>query len=279
MLLGKSKAKETKKEHYVPKCYLERWKSNKGQVFVYDKLLKISRVNNVNDIACERYFYDIDYKELSEQKIVFLKGLGIEPTQDEQFIEHFLSGHVEGAYSELLKKIIDKEITPWYEKNCFFISQEDKLNFSVCIAFQYIRTMQTRRMLSDMSNCLEQVFGAMNVSDDFLKKYAKQEGEEKIIQGNMLLDIEHIFEMTISFFNLTWILGMNKTSTCFYTSDNPIGTKAHVKHPFMSMAGIKSEGVEVYFPLSPNHILLMYDGEYHKDIAPYGMRWKCDTRL
>lgn len=35
------------------------------------------------------------------------------------------------------------------------------------------------------------------------------------------------------FFSLTWILGINKTAESFYTSDNPIGTKAHVKNPYI----------------------------------------------
>lgn len=90
--MGNNKKEKTKKEHFVPRCYLERWKSDKGQVWVYDKKLKRSRLNNVYDVACERYFYDIDYKELSAQKIKLLKELGIEVSQDEQFLEHFSLG-------------------------------------------------------------------------------------------------------------------------------------------------------------------------------------------
>lgn len=95
---------KTKKEHYVPRCYLENWKNNKGQVWVYDRRLKKTRINNVYDIACERYFYDIDYKKLSVQKLKLLEKLGIEPAQDEQFIEHFFSEHIEGVFSRLLTK-------------------------------------------------------------------------------------------------------------------------------------------------------------------------------
>ena len=39
-MLGKDKKEKTKKEHFVPRCYLERWKNDKGQVVVYDKKLK-----------------------------------------------------------------------------------------------------------------------------------------------------------------------------------------------------------------------------------------------
>lgn len=117
---------KTKKEHYVPRCYLENWKNNKGQVWVYDRRLKKTRINNVYDIACERYFYDIDYKKLSVQKLKLLEKLGIEPAQDEQFIEHFFSEHIEGVFSRLLSKILNTEITAWREKECYFISKQEK---------------------------------------------------------------------------------------------------------------------------------------------------------
>lgn len=128
---------KTKKEHYVPRCYLENWKNNKGQVWVYDRRLKKTRINNVYDIACERYFYDIDYKKLSVQKLKLLEKLGIEPAQDEQFIEHFFPEHIEGVFSRLLSKILNTEITAWREKECYFISKQEKLDFAVCVAFQY----------------------------------------------------------------------------------------------------------------------------------------------
>lgn len=234
-MLGNNKKEKTKKEHFVPRCYLERWKSDKGQVWVYDKKLKKSRLNNVYDVACERYFYDIDYKELSAQKIKLLKELGIEVSQDEQFLEHFFSRHVEGVFSDLLSKILNVDITPWYEKECFFLSERDKLDLSIFASFQYIRTAETRRMLKDMSNCLEQVLREMKVSDEVIDKYTMKDGDERNIHGNMILDIGHIRDMALCFYNLTWILGINRTSVDFYTSDNPIGTIPHVKNDFISM--------------------------------------------
>ena len=264
---------KTKKEHYVPRCYLENWKNNKGQVWVYDRRLKKTRINNVYDIACERYFYDIDYKKLSVQKLKLLEKLGIEPAQDEQFIEHFFSEHIEGVFSRLLTKILNTEITSWREKECYFISKQEKLDFAVCVAFQYTRTNETRRMIVDMADCLEQALQEMNVSEDVVARYTIRKDDERIIHGNMLLDIDYISNMALSFYNLTWILAVNKTSTDFYTSDNPIGTIPHAHNDFISMSGINSKGVEVFFPLSPRYILLMYDSSYHKNMIPYDRRY------
>ena len=40
----------------------------------------------------------------------------------------------------------------------------------------------------------------------------------------------------------------------------------------MAMNGLASKGVEVFYPISPNLILIMFDGTYHKEVEPYD-RW------
>lgn len=264
---------KTKKEHYVPRCYLKRWGNSKEQVYVYDKDLKKARINNVYDVACEKFYYDIDYHELSDDKIAFLKSIGINPEEDEQFIEHFFAEHIETTYTELLHNIVDKELTTWHEKNCYFVNKKDRFELALCMAFQYLRTKETRNSIVNSSSCLEQLLKELHCSEETIEQYKIKEKEEKIIQGNMLLDIDHIIGLIRSFYNLTWILGINRTNIPFYTSDNPIGTYPHIKHPVMSMSGIGSQGVEVFLPLSPNYILIMFDGNYHTEISRYNGRY------
>ena len=56
------KRKEKKNQHYVPQCYLEAWAiTDTHRVYVYDKKTKKSYCSNIEDIAMERYFYDIDF--------------------------------------------------------------------------------------------------------------------------------------------------------------------------------------------------------------------------
>lgn len=271
----------TKKEHYVPRCYLERWKNEKGQVSVFDKVTKKARTNNIYDVACKRYYYDIDPKSISKFRTNMLKKLGIDSENDSQFIEHFLGKHVEGVFSELLSKIVTQadHITPWYENNCCFISDIDKIDFSVCLAFQYIRADTVRNSVIDSSNCLTQALHDMHASQEIINKYTIKQGDEKDVHGNLLLDFESIAHLAEGFHNLTWILRINHTDVSFYTSDNPIGTFAHVNHPFMPMSGIRSKGVEVFFPISPKYILIMYDGSYHKYFMPYDRRYISLTNL
>lgn len=264
---------KTKKQHYVPRCYLEAWQiDNTYQVHVYDKKLDSIRKNSINDIASENYFYDVRPKDIfSESTLQKMrdKGFLVDGDQPSQGIEKTLANEVEGNFSKLLKHIIDqaRTATPWIINNCYFISNEQKSELSAYLAIQYIRTKQVRKDIEDTADCFSQALKDMGASEELLKEYALQKGESKNIHAKMFLDLEYVSEIALSFMNLTWILAINKTKKKLYTSDNPIGTHAHVKHPFMSMSGLQSRGVEAFFPISPECVLVMFDGSYHSNLV------------
>lgn len=264
--------RKTKKQHYVPRCYLKRWTNDNQQIHVFDKLNKKEWISNINDVASERFFYDISHKGLNESALEFLYQCGINPECDNQYIEHFFSEQIEDRYAVLLNTIIDKEISPWYEKNCFFISEENKFIMSIYLVYQYIRTKSTRDSIVSSSKCIENWLKDMNCSEEFIKKYTIGLNDDESIQGNMLFDINHITELASAFCSLTWILGVNRTDVALFTSDHPIGTYSHIKDSIVSMSGIGCKGVEVYFPLSPNLILIMVDADYHKTFKKYNRK-------
>lgn len=264
---------KTKKEHYIPQCYLKRWGNEKKQLYVYDIVAQKSWKSNIQDVACENKFYDINYSGLSNLAITLLREVGIDPEKDPQFIEHFFAKIIEDNYAECLTRLVDVDITPWYEKNCFFINEIDKIMFSFNLVFQSIRTKSFRKSIHNSSVCMEKLLKDLGCTEEVIKRHTTDLVGEKNIQGNMFFDINHICNLAAHYLRLTWILGRNKTKTPFYTSDNPIGTCPHVKDPFLPMNGIASTGVEVFFPLSPQHILLMYDGEYHRSIQAYDRRF------
>lgn len=274
-------SEKIKKQHYVPRCYLKRWENRKKQIYVFDKVKKEIRPSNINDIASERYFYDIDIEKMDAKSIEMLISANIDIINEQQFIEKFLSKNIEDEYSKLLAKIIDtsNEATPWYLENCYFISKEDKLYLAIYLSFQYVRTKTVREGIGDSGNCLCQVLEDMGVPQEQISKYVLDHESIKEIHGNMLFDFDNIMELAKSFYNLVWILGMNRTDKLFYSSDNPICTKAHIEHPFLSFSGIASKGVEVAFPLSPRRILIMYDGEYHKDMLDFERKYVTNIQI
>lgn len=264
--MGQSEQK-TKKQHYVPQCYLKAWgRLGKYQVSVYDKLSDTARISSIRDVASENYFYDIVPSDIMKKDVIdYLKASGIEFDADtsSQGIEKIFANMVEEPYEKYLAKLIEQcDATPWTIQNCFFISEQEKVEFSEFLALQYIRTKQIRNRLLDQSDCFLQVLRDMDAPEKLINEWTTGENEAKNIHAKMLMDFQHLSEIARSFYNLTWSLGLNKTDKLFYTSDSPIGTQPHIHHPFMSMAGLQSKGVEVFFPISPRCILIMYDGSF-----------------
>lgn len=268
-------AKEKKKQHYVPRSYLENWAiPGKYQVYVYNKKQKKSYPASIFDIASERYFYDIDFTGIlteEDLKKYGLKTCDPKHADDEQYIENFFATQIEDDFKERIGKIVDRasRMTPWEIKNCFFLSELDKFHFSFHLALQYIRVKAVRNSIADSDNCLRQVLKDMGATQEILDKYTVPKSQLPYIHGKMILNKEEIESLAQSFFSLTWMLQFNRTPHPFFTSDSPIGTEEHIHHPFMSMAGLQSRGVEAFFPLSPNLILLMLDGEYHTEFKSY----------
>lgn len=270
--------KEKKKQHYVPQSYLEHWAiPNKYQVYVYDKRNQRSYVSNIKDVASERYFYDIDFRGiLTEDELKEYVGekIDINHLDDEQYIENFFAHEIEGDFKVSINKIISRinNMNSWEIKNCCFITEEDKFNLSVHLAFQYLRVKSVRSSMMQTQSLLEKRLSDMGASQTVIDRYKLPKSHLSFLHGKMILNNNYIEELTKRFYSFTWALIVNETLHPFYTSDNPIGTIAHIKHDFLSMNGLGSQGVEAYFPLSPKIMLVMADGEYHDFLQKFERR-------
>ena len=262
------------KEHYVPKCYLELWCiPHKNQVYIFDKNQEKSRINHIDDVASERFFYDLNLTGLFEGEIerYGLKGIDLSKFDENQYIENIFANNIEGAYKDLLYRIINRTLnmTPWEIKNCYFISELDLVTFSIFMAFQDIRVKSIRSNIEDTSNCIQQILTDMNANENSINKYKISSSALKLVHGRMILNHEEICKIAHIFSNHLWILLVNRTNEPFYTSDNPIGTTAHIHDSVLGMNGINNKGVEIYFPLSPNVLLLLFERSYHQDLLKY----------
>lgn len=120
---------ETKKEHYVPRCYLNNFTFKEDRIHVFDKSnTTIRRNQNIFDVAMENYFYDVDMvKEIGclpqdSQEDIYLKLSLLLNTEDKDVINEYLSSHtkflekkfanMESEYIVYLRKIekISKKI-------------------------------------------------------------------------------------------------------------------------------------------------------------------------
>lgn len=273
-------SEKTKKQHYVPQCYLKAWKINeKKQIYVYDKEKQESRINNIEDVASVRYFYDFSLRDLLSQEDIdtlFNNTDDFEAVSNIQLIEKALSDTIEKPYSDFLNKILKNagEVSNWHLNNCYFLRPDFKEAFSGLLAVQYVRTAHVRNMISDYSDEINQLVTMMGASPQTLSKYKTLTKEEaKNIHLAMLLQEEHLSEIAFYFNRLKWVLGINRTEIKLLTSDNPICTVPHCKYGPLQMNGLSSKGIEVFLTLSPDYILIMRDGDYHKEFAKHEMNY------
>lgn len=271
---------KTKKQHYVPQCYLKAWEvPGKHQVYVYDKEQQKSRINNIEDVASSRYFYDFSLRDILPKHALdkLLKNVeGIDVDVKLQSVEKSLSIEIERPYANFLTKIIKdaRNATKWCLKNCYFLNPDAKEAFAGLLAIQYVRTAHVRNLIRDLSDEINQFAGRVGASPQALEEYRTLTKEEaKNIHLQMLMEDEHLSEIAFHLCRLKWVLGINRTGRSFLTSDNPICNVPHCNNGPMPMAGLTSKGIEVFIPLSPDCILIMRDGDYHKPFANMDMRY------
>ncbi len=256
------------KEHFVPQCYLEAWAiNNKHQISVYNKKNKKSYIANISDVAAERYFYDINWSDLFKEKF----GLPQDPiatTCQDQSMENWFASSVENELKTILKRIICKvqSMNDWELENCFFISEKCKCIFSSQLAIQFLRTKAVRESLSGIGNCISQVLNEMGVPQRIIDNYSLSKNETSLLHAQLFHKKE--FKLIIkAFFEKTWILLVNRTNHAFFTSDNPISLIENKKHPNLLGSGLKSDGIEISFPVSPDLLLVMFDKKHFEKIA------------
>lgn len=273
---------KVKKEHYVPQCYLRNFRitGEDYKINVFDKKKPEVRIfQNIEDVASERYFYDIKIDKILEElpeserdKLIAQMGDQYEfyKNDDKQHIEKFFSKIIEGNYSNVLKSIIEKAegSNAWCIKNCFCMSQQEKEIMALFISLQFWRTKKQREMLKEgltkiSKTLLCKIYNVEygdtdgKISEDDIETAIGKESM-KLQHAKFMFDKDRIKEFTQIFQNHLWVIYINRTKVPFWTSDSPIVLN--------NGTGIASKGIEIIFPLSDKVALGMYDRKMYSEI-------------
>lgn len=294
---------KTKKQHYVPQCYLRNFSSDfegeQEKIAVFDKEKEQVRINqNILDNASENYFYDISFDKIiseidEENKAKIMSELSeflheIDVKYNNQFVEKYFANEIEGNFKKLLDDIIDKatSATPWYIKNCFAISLSQKFELSVFLIMQFLRTKKSRETIKESYEKLSEVL--------FQKIYNLNcdESEEQLEAGEIefsidkehlklehaihMFDVEHVIKLAITIFKHSWVLYINKTDKPFYTSDAPLALTEQKHHKYMSYKGLASEGILITFPLNSHLQFCIFENTYVSN--QYGVDFSISDR-
>jgi hypothetical protein len=247
-------SEKVKIQHYVPRSYLRHFTHDRKHLFIFDKQNKRKFETNVDNIAAEKYFYD-------------------SPDESGQALEKAFANTVDANYPRWVDSILNSV------KSGKKINYQQKESLAFHIALQALRTRWLRNANIEILSQIEEVF--LSFSTHFKKKQGIQlkpdaslgallspdkEKTAKLAQLASIKNPESIQGIVEVLLNHIWIVGINKTDQPFYTSDNPVVRWAHKNHPLKSYSGLRSEGVEIAFPLTPEYILALLERTYHVDL-------------
>lgn len=226
---------EPKKQHHVPRFYLEKFIDKDGYIHVYD------------------FSGDAKHYKSKPENTGYVTGQYSTPNitkNKNNELEKIFSG-IESVASIIHRKLL----------NCIPLVANEKLNYANFLATQYLRTPVMQRSCAS-------VFGAL------LEKALKLEPENNIdmkipqkigLQG--LQNIELIG--TILYERYDWFI-IKCAEQHFITSDNPavlVPTKNQKNN--YSKAGFLLKDVQLSFPLSPEKMLVLdhpHDGAHYKNL-------------
>lgn len=261
---------KTKIQHYVPQVYLRYFASSDEKIHIFDKVSLETRHQHIRHVACQSYFYDVNFKKLiedntnnlddfSDKEIEILKDL------DEQYLENFFSRTIENDLPKYFNNILAAYnlILPDKYEGTKVFNKKQKFILSILITFQILRTKEFRNTVNQLYlsfvETILKKFHDFNL--DGIKMEVKKE-LESLFHSSFIMNNELIEEIANIINNHIWIFGVNNTQIPFYTSDNPIVKKGHLENSFYSNSGLASKGVEIAYPINSKIILLMFEKTY-----------------
>lgn len=249
--MDKKKKDNTKREHYVPRFYLEKFcnlspSKKECKIWVFNKQSKkLPYSSDVKDTATGNYFYDFPIELVGEENHkIFDARL--------QYVESNIAPFYKKFEKRLfhILKLDDKK-----KYQIKVIKKAQKKDWSDILAVQVLRTPEFRNLQKEVKQKAENE----NIIPDILKP------EINRLYDDNLIPIPHYNFFNKYFHNLSnvflyhkWSIGVNQTDIPFYTSDHPV-----VKIPYFE-TGYASEKIEVLFPINRQIILILRDKKHPK---------------
>ena len=218
---------DKKKQHFVPRFYLKNFSLNSaGKALSIFNLSNSKSISNGNlkDQAYKNYFYGRDL-----------------------IIENALS-ESEGIAANILRSIINQ--------NSISVSSQDRyylLEFTIVLSE---RTACTADQLDEFA-------------DKFIKAIISKDPNAPIGINEVSFSLKQptqiaLYRAAISLpvvFDLSCKLLVNRTQIPFITSDHPVVLYNQLNE---SNIGLACKGLEIFFPISPHHLIIFFDRDVYK---------------
>jgi hypothetical protein len=247
----------TKGQHTVPQCYLSRFAADGKKLFVFDKFAKRVFPSSIKNVAQEGYFYDLPGKLLAEA----CPGEPVDP----QFVEKALS-RAENRFNVVLSEVLGR-----VERRGITTAQREEM--AVYMAIQLMRTKEYREFIFEGTQKVIQA-----LSDDLAEKNFPDLPKEHYpravverdnlpaVQARHFFDEERVVKLAHILAGHVWVVGVNVSPQPYYTSDHPVARKGYAGKREGGLSGFASPGMEVAFPLTSRHLLVMLERSYFGDM-------------
>ena len=263
------KREQNKNQHFIPQCYLRSFSKGGKSLNVYSKKYKRkSPIQAISKTACQDYFYRIPEK--------FISSLNTEIFDPNFFETEFFDANVERLFGPLLKEI-NQKADAWKIDNHTneILLKSNKEIFAALIGIQYLRMPNIREKYSGLRKkstterleIIKSFYSNENpLETKFIESIEMQYDDEykSIDHSNIFSDQEIVNNIQDLILDKVWIFYISNQDD-FYTSDNPILIKPHIKHEHFIYDGFGMKGVEIIFPIGSSVLLTLWDKGYFQE--------------
>jgi hypothetical protein len=218
---------DNKKQHYVPKMVLRNFASDPDQKqisLIHIKTKKVIHAASLRDQCQKDYLYGQD-----------------------RVLERELA-EMEGAFHRIIDRLISTES----------IDRDFQARYHIIelLALQKSRTLQAEAELNRMTDQLAKLMMYNRFERNVIERVTIEDrnaAAQNVIQSLKFCPI---------MYDLKHFLVVNRTSTPFIISDNPVSHTnwfCHSRLPGRSAGGTAKSGLQIFMPIAPRHAILLHD--------------------
>jgi hypothetical protein len=241
---------DAKNQHYVSQFYLRAFGASEKSIFVFDKALERSFRSSIENVASEHFFYELPPL----------------PGRDTKAVEKIWGG-LEKEFARIISDLVKEveycgKFTPG--------KSERNRGLAALLVMQSIRTREYREFQDDLVRQVGEFYNELQDSSagqtsafDGMARVTRRSIFSPITplqHARVMFNLSYIESVMTILFEHIWVVGENNTPQPLFTSDNPVVRHSHAK-PYQG-SGFASPGIEILFPLSSRHILILLDRAY-----------------
>lgn len=224
----------TQLQHYVPRFLLRRFGSGKkNRLHVFDKHTDATFVSTAAKLAAMNNFYNFEF-------------MGAPMT-----VESILS-HVESKASEHIARIVKN-------RRLNINDPDERGELAAFFSIQMVRTPAVQATHGDIFNRMEIWLRANGAHQDFFAPHpAVGEGDnaERAMMARNICNAPSDYGPAL--INKDWLLLQTDSKHPYLIGDHPLTMHNMVEREGRGNLGVGVEGIELYFPLSPNLALAIW---------------------